>query len=76
MSKFIKYIGEDQHGFWSLRYDRKLHYHKNCHDVSPEDFFRYSALIKWWDIGCELDWYRMQKESGQLAEKPPTLVLA
>ena len=65
-----EYLGESQHGYWSLHVNGTLHYSKNCNGVEPFLFFSKWTTVKWWKVLCELDWYRMMKESKQLAEGP------
>ena len=70
-----KYVGDHQHGYWSLQYSRKLQYDGRELFQDPDWYYKHAPIIKWWEVKCELDWYRMQKESEQLANQPPRLVI-
>ena len=66
-----KYIGESQHGYWWLHVNGILERQgTNCHGVDPNEYFDTWTCVKWWHIRCELDWYRMMKESKRLVEGP------
>jgi hypothetical protein len=57
-------------GYWWLHANGTLQYNTNCHGVNPNDFFNTWVCVGWWKVECELDWYRMMKESDILREGP------
>jgi hypothetical protein len=65
-----KYIGKEQHGYWSLHINGTMQRYTNCHGIEPEVLFNSWVILGWWEVKCELDWYRMGKESKQLIEGP------
>jgi hypothetical protein len=65
-----QYVGKKQHGYWSLHVNGTLRRYKNCKGMNPKVFFRSNTIVTWWHVTCELDWYRMCKESSILKEGP------
>lgn len=65
-----QYLGKEQHGYWSLHVNGTLQRTTNCHGVDPEVFYNSWTILGWWHVRCELDWYRMCKESNKLREGP------
>jgi len=65
-----QYRGEVDHGYWWLHANGTLQHCTNCHGMEPEEFFQNWTTIDWWHVRCELDWYRMKKQSDILREGP------
>ena len=68
MSQFKK---NGKLGYWALHCNGTLQFHSHsCHGVDPDVMFKGWHWVKYWHIQCEFDWYKMMKESKQLAEGP------
>ena len=64
MSKYSK----KDNGYWWLHLNGTLQYSSNCHGMDPNEFFNSTLCVNWWNVRCELDWYRMLKEWKELVE--------
>jgi hypothetical protein len=65
-----QYRDKEHDGYWWLHYSGQLRYAGNCHGIPPEDYFYYAPVVQWWNVRCELDYYRMLKEYNVLREGP------
>ena len=65
-----QFKNEGKLGYWWLHANGTLQYSSNCHGMKPEEFFQNWVCIEWWHVRCELDWYRMKKESDILRNGP------
>jgi len=62
MEILSQYKGKSSHGYYWCGVDGKLQYSATLWNSIPEEFFYYTPYTKWWNVQCELDWYRMRKE--------------
>ena len=64
-----KYLGDVHHGYWWLEITGQLKFRKTLYDMEPASYFRYAKhVVAYWNVTCQFEWYKMQKEAKELIE--------